>query len=151
MTFSHSRLGTAFLFLLEWVLHWLRLRRLPSRWIVDLHLLVWRGVEGRSDTSWDLREPVHRQVSTQSLSTCIECWRKDDTSLRSVRWSVRVQLHDRLGIGHLNQKWEKECSLWIGLASMPHYMTIKPRNLPNVTPNEHLVGLSFILYFECLA
>ena len=34
---------------------------------------------------------------------------------------------------------------WIGLASNPLYVTIKPRNLPELTLNAHFKGLSFML------
>ena len=34
---------------------------------------------------------------------------------------------------------------WMGLASIPLYVTIKPRNLPELTPNAHFKGLSFML------
>ena len=31
-----------------------------------------------------------------------------------------------------------------GLASMPHYETINPKNLPNETPNTHFAGFNLI-------
>ena len=34
---------------------------------------------------------------------------------------------------------------WKGLASIPLFVTIKPRNLPELTPNTHFKGLSFML------
>ena len=34
---------------------------------------------------------------------------------------------------------------WMGLASFPLRVTIKPRNLPELTPNAHFKGLSFML------
>ena len=34
---------------------------------------------------------------------------------------------------------------WMGLASIPLCVTIKPRNLPELTPNAHFKGLSFML------
>ena len=33
---------------------------------------------------------------------------------------------------------------WMGLASIPLRITIKPKNLPELTPNAHFKGLSFI-------
>ena len=33
---------------------------------------------------------------------------------------------------------------WMGLASIPLYLTIKPRNLPKLTPNAHFKELSFM-------
>ncbi|WZZ61287.1 hypothetical protein YC2023_061394 [Brassica napus] len=38
--------------------------------------------------------------------------------------------------------------IWSGLASMPRWVTIYPRNFPELTPNEHLAGLSFMLYLQ---
>ena len=37
--------------------------------------------------------------------------------------------------------------IFLGCASIPHWGTKYPRNRPEDTPNVHLVGLSFILYF----
>ena len=34
------------------------------------------------------------------------------------------------------------------MASIPLYVTIKPKNLSELTPNAHLKGLGFILYFR---
>ena len=33
---------------------------------------------------------------------------------------------------------------WMGLASIPLYVTIKPKNLPKLTSNAHFKGLSFM-------
>ena len=44
--------------------------------------------------------------------------------------------------------WESIIALnWIGLASISLWVTIKPKNLPELTPNAHFKGLSFMLYF----
>ena len=34
-----------------------------------------------------------------------------------------------------------------GFASIPRWLTIKPRNFPADTPKAHLAGFSFMLYF----
>ena len=34
---------------------------------------------------------------------------------------------------------------WMGLASIALCVTIKPKNLPELTPNTHFKGLSFML------
>ena len=36
---------------------------------------------------------------------------------------------------------------FVGLASMPQLLTMKPSSFPDGTPNTHLVGLSFHLNF----
>ncbi|KAM0986148.1 hypothetical protein ACFX2I_013273 [Malus domestica] len=37
--------------------------------------------------------------------------------------------------------------IFLGCASIPHWVNRYPKNLPEDTPNVHLAGLSFILYF----
>ena len=37
---------------------------------------------------------------------------------------------------------------WMELASIPFCVTIKPKNLPELTPNVHFKGLSFMLYLR---
>ena len=34
-----------------------------------------------------------------------------------------------------------------GFASIPRWLTMKPRNFPTDTPKAHLAGFSFMLYF----
>ena len=114
VTCSHSKSGIACSLPLRRVLCLLLLWRLLNRRTIALHPLVWKGVEEKSNTSWGLGELARRLASTRSFWTCVKCWRKGDTSLRSVRWSGRVQPHDQPSIGHLVCKWDMECSLLIG-------------------------------------
>ena len=60
----------------------------------------------------------------------------------TMRPATRCTSRMQVGDGMFITDWIRS-----GLASMPRCVTIKPRKLSDATPNENLVGLSFMLYF----
>jgi len=121
--------------------------RWPDKRISPLRWAWTRGGEARYLLRpW--KAVSHTSFQQKSASFFFKAWKKGlHLSVdRSMNRAKRHQFSIWTSFIHVSDFIFKMADIWLGLASMPRWVTRYPKNFPEATLNVHLSGLSFTLY-----